>query len=230
MGGTRPSDRAPSTEIPDEQLLATYVDVARGVSDREAAFRELVDRYSRRIFTVCFRVLRSAEDAEDAVQETFVKLARNAASFRGEAQLSTWLYRVARNVCTDRIRYEARRPATPVEDVSDAAPEATVEDHAVGRVAALTLERGLRALDERSRMLLLLVAVDGLSYAEAAEVAGLPIGTVKSRVSRARLQLGRLLAEEDEPSATTARPAPEGNRAGGGGVPPGPTRGPPGTA
>lgn len=215
---------------PDEQLLATFVDETRSTRERETAFRALVNRYSRRIFAVCFRVLRSAEDAEDAVQETFVKLARNAASFRGDARLSTWLYRVARNVCTDRVRYEARRPATPVEDVTDAAPEATVEDHALGRVTALTLERGLRTLDERSRMLLLLVAVDGLSYAEAAEVAGLPVGTVKSRVSRARLQLGRALAEGDEASAATARPAPDGNPAGGGGVPPGPTRGPPGSS
>ena len=226
MAGSTGFDRAGVQAVPDEQLLATYVDETRHAGEREAAFRELVRRYTRRVFAVCFRVLGSSGDAEDAVQETFVKLALNAESFRGDAKLSTWLYRVARNVCTDRIRYEARRPATPVDDPATAAPEAMSEDHAAGRVTAITLEHALGQLDERSRTLLLLVAVDGLSYAEAAEVAELPVGTVKSRVSRARLQLGRILEDADE-RTPNAQPRAERNPSGGGAVSPGPTRGPP---
>ena len=213
--------------VADEQLLAIYVDETRRPREREAAFRELVSRYSRRIFAVCFRVLGSTQDAEDAVQETFVKLARNAEGFRGDARLSTWLYRVARNVCTDRVRYEARRPSTAVEDVAQAAPPAVSEDHAEGRATALAVEEALGELDERSRALLLLVAVDGLTYAEAAEVAELPVGTVKSRVSRARLKLGRLLADEDDPTVAAGRVDTERNQATGGAVSPGTTRGPP---
>jgi RNA polymerase sigma factor (sigma-70 family) len=74
------------------------------------------------------RVLGSAPDAEDAVQETLRALARHAADFRGESQLSTWLYRVARNVCTDRIRHEARRPSTPVDDLTQVGDEPVTED------------------------------------------------------------------------------------------------------
>jgi len=98
--------------VSDEQLLGCFVDATRARGEREDAFRELVERYRHRVFAVCFRVLNDRADAEDAAQETFVKLARGADAFRGDAKLSTWLYRVARNVCTDRIRYEARRPST----------------------------------------------------------------------------------------------------------------------
>jgi RNA polymerase sigma-70 factor, ECF subfamily len=180
--------------VADEQLLATYVDTARRDGEREAAFRELVGRYQRRVFAVCWRVLGSTSDAEDATQETFVRLARNAASFRGEAKLSTWLYRVAHNVCTDRLRYAARRPVTSADETAlDTA--ADPHDEFEGRDTAMAVQAALATLDERSRTLLLLVAVDGLSYAEAAEASGLPVGTVKSRVSRARVRLGTLLAD-----------------------------------
>jgi len=182
-------------EMTDEAVLSVYADASRGRGEREAAFRTLVERYQRRLFAVCVRVLGSADDAEEAVQETFVRLARSADTFRGESKLSTWMYRVARNVCTDRVRHDARRPSTPVEDVTTVADPPARDDAVDARLTGLAVETALRRLDDRSRMLLLLVAVDGLSYAEAAEVAELPVGTVKSRVSRARVQLGELLAD-----------------------------------
>ena len=186
--------------LADEHVLATYVDASRPRSDREAAFHELMRRYHRRVFAVCFRVLDDRSDAEDATQETFVKLARKAASFRGDAKLSTWLYRIARNVCTDHVRYDARRPTTPVDDLTTIGNEPVVDDVIAGRETALSVQAALAHLDDRSRQLLLLVAVDGLSYAEAAEVADLPVGTVKSRISRARVQLGALLADPPDPA------------------------------
>jgi RNA polymerase sigma-70 factor, ECF subfamily len=191
-------------ELSDEAAVAVYADEDRPRGEREAAFRVLVERYQRRLFAVCVRVLGSSADAEEAVQETFVRLARHAATFRGEAQLSTWLYRVARNVCTDHVRYDARRPSTPVHDVTAVADEPEADDVVGARETAITVEAALARLDERSRSLLLLVAVDGLSYAEAAEVADLPVGTVKSRVSRARVRLGELLAD----AAIDAGPQP----------------------
>lgn len=193
--------------LDDAQVLAIHVDAARPRRDREDAFAELVRRFQRRVFAVCRRTLQDDADAEDATQEVFVRLARGAAGFRGEAQLSTWLYAVARNVATDRVRHDARRPSTPVEDVARL-PEAealTVADEASGREAALDVGRALAQLDEVSRELLWLVAVEGLSYADAAAATDLPVGTVKSRVSRARARLGALLAEADE--AAPARPA-----------------------
>lgn len=195
------------TDAPDsdEAVLARFTDASLSTGQREAAFHELVHRYQRRLFAICVRVLGSPSDAEDAVQETFVRLARGAESFRGDAKLSTWLYRVARNVCTDHVRYDARRPSTPVEDITAVGTEPVADDVIGARETAMTVEAALAQLDEQSRMLLLLVAVEGLSYAEAAASLDLPVGTVKSRVSRARVRLGELLAERLETDAPAPR-------------------------
>lgn len=200
----------PATLPDDDAVLAVYADATRPAAEREQAFRTLVERYQHRLFAVCRRVLDSAEDAEEAVQETFVRLARSADTFRGEAQVSTWLYRIARNVCTDRIRHDARRPSTAVEDPDLLGEAPRAEDHLTARETGLVLAQALGQLDHRSRQLLLLIAVDGLSYQEASELTGLAVGTIKSRVSRARVQLGALLADEPADRAGTGPPTGPG--------------------
>jgi RNA polymerase sigma-70 factor, ECF subfamily len=193
-GGATPAGRD-LRDTTDEQVLAVYADADQPRGTREAAFHELVHRFQRRVFAVCHRTLRDPADAEDATQEVFVRLARHADTFRGDAKLSTWLYTVARNVATDRVRHEARRPSTPVEDVAEVVgTRATADDEVGARATAIDLARALARLDAVSRQLLILVAVEGLSYAEAAAASDLAVGTVKSRVSRARVQLGELLA------------------------------------
>lgn len=215
----------------DEDVLAVYADADLPRGQREAAFAELVDRFQRRVFAVCLRTLGGdVSDAEDATQEVFVRLARSADTFRGDAKLSTWLYAVARNVATDRVRHEARRPATPVADVADAAAVgrrhvAVAADHHGAAELAGDLADALAQLDETSRLLLLLVAVEGLSYADAAAVVDLAVGTVKSRVSRARVRLGELLAEADDATQApglTRGVGPESPGAGRGPSPRGP--------
>lgn len=186
----------------DERLLATYADASRPSAERQAAFEVLVRRFRRRIFAVCVRILGSPQDAEEATQETFVRLARSASSFRGEAALSTWLYRVARNVCTDHVRRDARRPSTPVDDL-EGLDDRVSDDASAGVDMGDALRRALDQLDPVSRQLLLLIGVDGWSYAEAGAAFDLPVGTVKSRISRARVHLGQLLAEEDTGDAAT---------------------------
>lgn len=214
-------------EASDEEVLAIFADASRRRGERETAFSTLVDRFQRRIFAVCHRTLRDASDAEDATQEVFVRLARSADRFRGESKLSTWLYTVARNVATDRVRFEARRPSTPVADVAEVdVAEPVAEDAFAARETALTVGDALAQLDETSRTLLLLVAVEGLSYGEAAAAADLPVGTVKSRVSRARVRLGELLTVDDEHETLpppAARSAPDDAPTGGSGG----ARGPP---
>jgi RNA polymerase sigma-70 factor (ECF subfamily) len=200
-------------ELDDEAVLAVHVDADRPRPQREAAFDELVRRFQRRVFAVCRRTLHDDADAEEVTQEVFVRLARKAATFRGDAKLSTWLYAVARNASTDRVRHEARRPSTPVGDVVAVADDVgpTAADEVEARATALDVGRALEQLDELSRELLWLVAVEGLSYAEAAAVHDLAVGTVKSRVSRARVQLGQLLADDgptpEAPTAIHRRPA-----------------------
>jgi RNA polymerase sigma-70 factor, ECF subfamily len=196
----------PSQEQSDEEILARFVDDHLPVGTREAAFHTLVDRYHRRIFAICFQVLRSHADAEDATQETFVKLARGAAGFRGDAQLSTWLYRVARNVCTDHVRHDARRPATPVADPGDLAGAPSEPDTTAGTDEQLAVTAALDTLDPLARQALVLVAIEGLTYAEAAIVTDLPVGTVKSRVSRARARLATVLEREHDADGSGATP------------------------
>ncbi len=199
----------PAAAAQDAAALAVYLDDRRPVAEREAAFGDLVARHARRLHAVCLRVLGSHADAEEAVQETFVRLARAGEDFRGDAALSTWLYRVARNVCVDRVRHEARRPRTPMADVTTVADGSGVttpdgSDAVEGRAELGEVGRALTRLDDEARVLLLLVAVDGLSYAEAAEATGVAVGTVKSRVSRARERLGELLAEPAAPRRPNA--------------------------
>jgi RNA polymerase sigma-70 factor, ECF subfamily len=195
--------------LSDEEVLACYVDVTATTGDRETAFHALVDRYHRRVFAICFEVLRSRSDAEDATQETFVKLARGAAGFRGDAKLSTWLYRVARNVCTDHIRHDARRPATPVADPGQLDDAPSEPDSSAGTAEQLAVAAALDSLDPLSRRALVLVAVEGLTYAETGEVLGLPVGTVKSRVSRARGRLATALSERSRAPTSDATPPPD---------------------
>jgi len=197
----RPSRATTATgsleDADDADLVATWADDQAPSQQRNRAFHLLVSRYQRRLFSVCQRMLSSSEDAEEAVQETFVRLARHAHGFRGDAQVSTWLYSIARNVCTDKIRYSARRPATPVDDIASVTGDLPGGDEFAMSDTVGVLHRALAQLDERSRSLLLLVAVDELTYEEAAEVTGLAVGTVKSRVSRARVRLGVLLAGDE---------------------------------
>jgi RNA polymerase sigma-70 factor, ECF subfamily len=215
--------------VDDEAVLAVYLDDSRRSAEREQAFHALVERYQRRLFAVCVRMLGSASDAEDAVQEVFVRLARSGGSFRGDARLSTWLYRVARNVCTDQIRFQARRPSTPVDDLTAVGEHPVVDDLVGAHDTAEQLREALAQLDDRSRLLLLLIGVEELSYQEAAEVTGLAVGTVKSRVSRARVQLGELLAARVAPDGgTPAGPPTSHRRPPPTADPPGPARAPPG--
>jgi len=200
-------------EAPDEDLVAIYVDATGSRSDREAAFHLLVRRYERRVFAVCVRELRSRADAEDATQDTFLNLARRADQFRGDSRWSTFVYRVAINACRDLQRRQARRPQTPVEDIAEAQvaaglPPDTTPDEAAGHDTAMAVQAALAQLDELSRTLIVLCAIEGMSYPEAAEVLDMPVGTIKSRVFRARAQLADLLADhrddaDDEPAPVT---------------------------
>ena len=183
-------------DVTDEELLATYVEGAG--RQREEAFLELVDRFERRVYAICYRHFGNHADAEDATQDTFLSIARKAHQFAGDSKLSTWIYRVAVNACNDLGRKYARRPQTPVGDVSRVAAETaggeeTVDDALAGLELAHEIEQALLQLDEVSRSLIVLCSIEGMSYAEASEVFDMPVGTIKSRVFRARAQLAELL-------------------------------------
>jgi RNA polymerase sigma-70 factor (ECF subfamily) len=166
----------------------------------EAAFNVFVLTYQERVFRLLLRMLGDRAEAEDLAQEVFISIFKAIEGFRGESQLSTWVYRVAANHCRNRIKYLARRrrhlggefdeEIEVGKDVAGAPQRPTAPDRLLeARETESTLQAGLLALDEEQRELLVLREVEHLSYEEIMEILGLPEGTVKSRLHRARAAL-----------------------------------------
>ena len=172
----------------DEALVAAYV------AGDAAAFDELVRRYTRRVYGICWRYFHDAAEAEDAVQETFVVLLRRASTYRGGAAFSTWLYRVATNACHDIARRKARRPV-PSEPLAEEVP---ATDNALEqRELGADLTQALAQLERDQREAIVLHDVIGLPYADVAVRQNVAVGTVKSRIARGHARLADLLEAAD---------------------------------
>jgi RNA polymerase sigma-70 factor (ECF subfamily) len=156
---------------------------------RPEAFERLYEQTGARMKSLAANLLGNTADAEDAVQETFLKIYRAARTFQGSAALSTWAFRILLNTCYDALRRRRRRP----EDLPSAALEAkpaACADHAL----RLSLEKAVGELPERERSAFLLVEVEGLSHREAAEVLEVPEATSRPLHFSARGRLRRKLA------------------------------------
>jgi len=162
------------------------------------AFEELVRKYETKVFAVASRMLSSGEDAKDATQEAFLKAYRSIRNFRGESKFSTWLYRITNNVCLDYLRRRNRYDIsidydqglddsgfTPVEIPSDI----NIEDEVEGDEFKSLVHRAINKLPEQHRVMIVMRDIQDLSYMEISELSGLPEGTVKSRINRARKNL-----------------------------------------
>ncbi len=172
--------------------------VARVQDGDDAAFDALVDRHADHVYGICLRYFRNPHDAEDAFQAAILAWYRGLGSFRGQAQLSTWLYRVTTNACHDLARRAARRPrVVPLEAGRDAGGGRTPDDAAADRLAAAELQpdlvAALRQLDAEQRHAVVLRDVVGFGYREIADLQGVAVGTAKSRVHRGHAQLAELL-------------------------------------
>jgi len=163
----------------------------------ERAFRELVEEHRDRIFNLCYRMLGNRAEAEDVAQEVFIAVFKTIDQFREESKLSTWIYRVVVNHCKNRIKYLARRSARAHDELdeenapTDGAP--SVPRRPDRQVEGAQLEKimqdAIASLDEEQRTLVVLRDLEDLSMEEICEITGLPDGTVKSRLHRARLAL-----------------------------------------
>ena len=183
--------------------------IKRCQAGETAAFEQLVADYEKRILNYCFRMLGNAHDAEDATQEVFVKVFRFMDKFNGQSAFSTWLYKIASNVCLDFLRKAKRQPkdvvslyqsndegeefALPLEDKT-ALPYDKVQLSDAQKALLLALEQ----LGEEQKRVIILRDIEGLSYEEIAEITKSAPGTVKSRINRARRALQKLLEKDRE--------------------------------
>jgi RNA polymerase sigma-70 factor (ECF subfamily) len=172
----------------DRALLAAHV---AGDPD---AFTVLVRRHRDRLWAVALRTMRDREEAADALQDALLSAYRNAGSYRGDAAVTTWLHRVVVNACLDRMRRRAVRPSVPLGETD--VPTLTDEHAALEQ--RLDIRAALARLPEPQRVAIVLVDLQDLSVAEAAAYLGVAEGTVKSRCSRGRVALARLLTGRQE--------------------------------
>jgi len=152
------------------------------------AFSTLLARHEDRIFALAFRMTGSRADALDATQDAFILAFRRAASFRGEAAFSTWLYRIAINACKDLLRKKARESArVSAEEAPDEAdPHMPVEDEVALR---MDVAQALSELSDDYREAVVMHDIGGVPYEDIAAITDVAVGTVKSRISRARALL-----------------------------------------
>jgi RNA polymerase sigma-70 factor (ECF subfamily) len=192
---TQPYEHAQPHERTDAELLQAHV---AGDPD---AFATLVARHQDRMWAIALRTMRNREDAADALQEAYISAFRRADSFRGDAQVTTWLHRVVVNACLDRLRRIKVRAVEPMpEDLDRAAEFATsgAGDPLEVKEQQSVVAAALAQLNSDQRAALVLVDMEGYSVDEAAQLLGCAPGTIKSRCARGRARLVPLLTQIDE--------------------------------
>ena len=168
-------------------------------SGDQAAFGEIVRRYQRAVYRVAYALTRNPGDADDLAQETFVRAWQAIGRFRVGEPLHPWLSRIATNLAFSLFRRRRRRPETPLEPLVEAGRQWGVEDDPAGRVEEdernRMLESAFAGLKPEHQAVLALRVVEEQSYEEIAATLGVPVGTVMSRLSRARAELKARLAQ-----------------------------------
>ena len=171
--------------------------VAAAQSGDEAAFAEIVKRYQRAIYRVAYGLTRSTSDADDLAQETFIRAWRALGRFRVGEPLHPWLNRICVNLAYSLFRQRKRRPETSIEPLVEAGQQWAADDDPEAEVAERErsgqLEEALAELSSEHQAVLVLRVVQDLSYDEIAQTLNVPIGTVMSRLSRAREKLRTLM-------------------------------------
>jgi RNA polymerase sigma-70 factor (ECF subfamily) len=187
----------------DEELVARSI---RGDAD---SFNELILRWERPIYALAYRTIGREEDARDVCQETFLRAFRALPGFRGQAKFSSWLYRIALNLCRDWLRRERRAPVVqPPEDTDlmelavAAEPSESIEDLVARRDLAKVIERAMALLPEEQRTAIVLKEYHGLTFQEIADLVGCPLSTVKTRLYQGLTVLRRELAKGGKVSSS----------------------------
>jgi RNA polymerase sigma-70 factor (ECF subfamily) len=197
-----PDDAKPAGE--DEPRF-----VKRLIARDEQAFSELVKAYERRVFALVVRMIGNSAEAEELAQDVFVQVFKAIGTFRGESKLSTWIYRIAINICKNRSKYLKVRHTNEQEELqaledrvpmgeargSNVAQIERPDEMVAGRQVERIVQQAILELEPSFRECLVLRDVEDLSYEEIGAITGLPEGTVKSRIHRARAQLKELVEQ-----------------------------------
>lgn len=177
--------------------------IARCQAGSRDAFDQLISRYQRRIYTFAYRLTGNSEDAADIAADTFVRLYSSLGSFRGDSSFGTWLYRVVTNIYLDSRKRKRVRQTQSLDEMvalEESSVQRQIEDEsetpqeiAEGRERTAALQTAIASLPDHQKLMVVMYHVDGLAYEEIAEALQLPVGTVKSRLNRARLALRQKL-------------------------------------
>ncbi|MFZ0448135.1 MAG: sigma-70 family RNA polymerase sigma factor [Desulfatiglandaceae bacterium] len=167
-----------------------------------SAFDKIMLKHKDRVFSVCYRFLGDYQEANDSAQETFVKVFSSLKRFRMESNFSTWLYRIAVNTCKNRLKssqFRHRKKMVPLSDPGNGEgsnPAVTLRDEGptpngllLRKEKMMLIQKAIDSLPEKQKSVIILRDLEGLSYAEVSTITGYPLGTVKSKLARARLGL-----------------------------------------
>src|SRR4030095_10952035 len=189
----------------DEEL------VARAKGGDEDSFNQLILRWERPIYALAYRVIGREEDARDVVQETFLRAFRALPGFKGQAKFSSWLYRIALNLCRDWMRRQKRTPTVqmpegidPVELAAEKGPVESIEDLVARRELSEVVEEAMALLPEEQRTAIILKEYHGMTFQEIAELQGCPLSTVKTRLYQGLSVLRRNLKKNERGASSRA--------------------------
>ena len=169
-----------------EESIASLLKSGR----RTEAFEELLSAYQDKVFRLSYSMLGDRAQAEDAAQESFLRIWKSMERYRGESSLGTWIFSVTRNVCLTAISKRASRKSAPIEEAERATPYGSHKERDLLRLVA--------QLPENYRQVVMLFYMEERSYEEVARLLDLPLGTVKTNLHRARKQLATMVKEADD--------------------------------
>ncbi len=183
----------------DEEL------VARAQGGDIESFNQLIVRWERPIYALAYRVIGKEEDARDVCQDAFLRAYRALPGFKGQAKFSSWLYRIALNLCRDWIRRQRRAPVSQlpedmdaIELASETGPAESIEDLVARRELTAIVEEAMSELSEEQRTAIILKEYHGMTFQEIADMQGCPLSTVKTRLYQGLSLLRRRLEQQGQ--------------------------------
>ena len=199
VGAARHGDARDETAEREKKRDAELVERLKKGDGR--ALDELFRRHRDAAYGIAYRLVGNREDALDVVQEAFIHVMRGVETFRGQSSFRTWLYRIVTHAALDYRRYRALRTAESLDidtapEPAGAAPQRTPQEEAADRDLAVAIDKALANVSEKNRAALVLFAIEGQTYQEVADILGISVGTVMSRIFNARQRLRELMASE----------------------------------